>query len=84
MDEDNISVSSLGTGSGNAIRVDAGAGSDTPTPVSTTFNASATPAVYESIVRGGTLRHDQTNYTSYYQLVLIFHQVEVVHNISKF
>ena len=65
MDEDNISVSSLGTGSGNAIRVDAGAGSDTPSPVSTTFNASATPAVYESIVRGGTLRHDVTNYTSY-------------------
>jgi len=65
MDEDNILVSSLGTGSGNAIRVDAGAGSDTPTPVSTTFNASATPAVYESIVRGGTLRHDVTNYTTY-------------------
>ena len=65
IDEDNISVSSLGVGSGNAIRVDAGAGSDTPTPVSTTFNASATPAVYESIVRGGTLRHDVTNYTTY-------------------
>ena len=65
MDEDNILVSSLGTGSGNAIRVDAGAGSDTPTPVSTTFNASATPAVYESIVRGGILRHDVTNYTTY-------------------
>ena len=65
VDEDNILITSLGTGSGNAIRVDAGAGSDTPTPVSTTFNASATPAVYESIVRGGTLRHDQTNYTSY-------------------
>jgi len=65
MDEDNISVSSLGTGSGNAIRVNAGAGSDTPSPISSTFNASATPAVYESIVRGGTLRHDVTNYTSY-------------------
>ena len=66
VDEDNIQiVGTLGTGSGNAIRVDAGAGTDTPTPVSTTFNSSATPAVYESIVRGGTLRHDQTNYTSY-------------------
>ena len=65
VDEDNILITSLGTGSGNAIRVNAGAGSDTPTPVSTTFNASGTPAVYESIVRGGTLRHDQTNYTSY-------------------
>ena len=66
VDEDNINISgTLGTGSGNAIRVNAGAGSDTPTPISTTFNASATPAVYESIVRGGTLRHDQINYTTY-------------------
>ena len=65
VDEDNILISSLGTGSGNAIRVNAGAASDTPTPVSSTFNSSATPAVYEGIVRGGTLRHDQTNYTSY-------------------
>jgi len=66
VDEDNILVSSLGTGSGNAIRVNAGATGDTPTPVSTTFNSSATPAVYEAIVRGGTLRHDVTNYTSGY------------------
>jgi len=65
VDEDNILVSSLGTGSGNAIRVNAGATGDTPSPISTTFNSSATPAVYEAIVRGGTLRHDQTNYTSY-------------------
>ena len=65
VDEDNILISSLGTGSGNAIRVNAGAASDTPTPVSSTFNSSATPAVYEGIVRGGTLRHDTTNYTSY-------------------
>ena len=34
--------------------------------MSSTFNASATPAVYEAIVRGGTLRHDVTNYTSGY------------------
>ena len=66
VDEDNILVSSLGTGSGNAIRVNAGATGDTPSPVSTTFNSSATPAVYEAIVRGGTLRHDVTNYTSGY------------------
>ena len=63
VDEDNILISSLGTGSGNAIRVDAGATGDNPSPVSTTFNSSATPAVYEAIVRGGTLRHDQTNYS---------------------
>ena len=65
VDEDNVLISSLGTGSGNAIRVDAGAGTDTPSPVTTTFNSSSTPAVYEAIVRGGTLRHDTTNYASY-------------------
>ena len=66
VDEDNILVSSLGTGSGNAIRVNAGATGDTPSPISSTFNASATPAVYEAIVRGGTLRHDVTNYSTGY------------------
>ena len=67
VDEDNINVSgTLGTGSGNATRVNAGATGDTPSPVSSTFNASGTPAVYEAIVRGGTLRHDTTNYASGY------------------
>jgi len=66
VDEDNILVSSLGTGSGNAIRVNAGATGDTPSPISSTFNSSATPAVYEAIVRGGTLRHDVTNYSTGY------------------
>ena len=66
VDEDNILISSLGTGSGNAIRVNAGATGDTPTPVSSTFNSSGTPAVYEAIVRGGTLRHDTTNYSTGY------------------
>jgi len=66
VDEDNILISSLGTGSGNAIRVNAGATGDTPSPISSTFNASATPAVYEAIVRGGTLRHDVTNYSTGY------------------
>ena len=66
VDEDNILISSLGTGSGNAIRVNAGSTGDTPTPISTTFNSSATPAVYEAIVRGGTLRHDTTNYSTGY------------------
>jgi hypothetical protein len=66
VDEDNILISSLGTGSGNAIRVNAGSSGDTPSPISTTFNSSATPAVYEAIVRGGTLRHDQTNYSTGY------------------
>lgn len=66
VDEDNILISSLGTGSGNAIRVNAGATGDTPSPISTTFNSSATPAVYEAIVRGGALRHDTTNYSTGY------------------
>ena len=65
VDEDNVQiVGTLGTGSGNAIRVNAGATGDTPTPISTTFNSSATPSVYEAIVRGGTLRHDQTDYST--------------------
>ena len=63
VDEDNILISSLGTGSGNAIRVNAGASGDTPSPVSSTFNSSATPATYEATVRGGTLRHDQEDYS---------------------
>ena len=65
MDEDNILISSLGTGSGNATRVDAGSSGDNPTPVHTIWNASSSVPVYEAVVRGGTLRHDQTNYASY-------------------
>ena len=68
MDEDNISVSSLGTGSGNATRVKAGATGDNPTPAYTTWtgNASGSIDTYEATVRGGTLRHDQTNYSTGY------------------
>ena len=87
VDEDNVQiVGTLGTGSGNAIRVNAGATGDTPSPISTTFNSSATPAVYEAIVRGGTLHvtTKQTIHRDIILLVLIYHQVEVAHNISKF
>jgi len=68
VDEDNINITgSLGTGSGNAVRTTATAASDNPTPSTTAFNASTSPpAVYEAIVRGGALRHDQTNYASGY------------------
>jgi len=68
MDEDNISISSLGTGSGNATRVKAGATGDNPTPAYTTWtgNASGSIDTYEATVRGGTLRHDQTNYSTGY------------------
>jgi len=66
IDEDNVLVSSLGTGSGNAVRVNAGSNADNPTPVYTSFNSSNTAADYESIVRGGVLRHDQTDYSTGY------------------
>ena len=64
IDEDNIAVNTIGTGSGNATRVNAGAAGDNPTPVYTSFIASSAVVDYESIVRGGTLRHDQTDYSS--------------------
>lgn len=53
---------------GSATRVKAGASGDTPSPTFVTWdgNASGTPAVYEAIVRGGDLRHDQINYASGY------------------
>ena len=66
IDEDNILISSLGTGSGNATRVNAGSTGDNPTPVFTSWTASSSVAAYESVVRGGVLRHDQTDYSSGY------------------
>ena len=66
IDEDNILISSLGTGSGNATRVNAGSSGDNPTPVFTSWTASSSVAAYESVVRGGVLRHDQTDYSSGY------------------
>ena len=65
IDEDNILISSLGTGSGNATRVNAGSTGDNPTPVHTSWTASSSVDTYEAVVRGGTLRHDQTNYSTY-------------------
>ena len=42
-------------------------------------------ATYEATVRGGVLRHDQTNYSSgYLPVSLIIQQVEMEHNIIKF
>ena len=68
VDEDNINITgSLGSGSGNAIRTTSTAITDNPTPSTTAFNASTSPpAVYEAVVRGGTLRHDVTNYSTGY------------------
>jgi hypothetical protein len=65
IDEDNILISSLGTGSGNATRVNAGATGDNPTPIYTAFNANATLNAQDAAVRGGVLRHDQTNYATF-------------------
>jgi hypothetical protein len=64
MDEDNILISSLGTGSGNARRVSAGASGDNPTPAYTSWNPFTTVALYESVVRGGVLRHDVEDYSN--------------------
>ena len=66
VDEDAIECTVGSLTGGSATRVNAGATGDNPTPVQTAWNASATPAVYEAIVRGGDLRHDVTNYASGY------------------
>ena len=68
VDEDAIECTVGSLTGGSATRVKAGASGDTPTPTFVTWdgNASGTPAVYEAIVRGGDLRHDQTNYASGY------------------
>ena len=68
VDEDAIECTVGSLTGGSATRVKAGASGDTPSPTFVTWdgNASGTPAVYEAIVRGGDLRHDQTNYASGY------------------
>ena len=68
VDEDAIECTVGSLTGGSATRVKAGASGDTPSPTFVTWdgNASGTPAVYEAIVRGGALRHDQTNYASGY------------------
>ena len=65
IDEDNILITSLGTGSGNATRVNAGSTGDNPSPVFTAWGggSAGSIATYEAAVRGGTLRHDQTDYS---------------------
>ena len=68
VDEDAIECTVGSLTNGSATRVKAGATGDTPTATYVAWdgNASGTPAVYEAIVRGGDLRHDQTNYASGY------------------
>ena len=68
VDEDAIECTVGSLTNDSATRVNAGAASDVGagTSIFTAFNASATPAVYEAIVRGGDLRHDVTNYSTGY------------------
>ena len=68
VDEDAIECTVGALTGGSATRVNAGAASDigAGTSIFTAFNANATPAVYEAIVRGGDLRHDETNYSTGY------------------
>jgi len=66
IDEDDIS-STVGNGN-NGTRVKAGATGDNPTASYATWTGGSSGAidVYEATVRGGVLRHDQTNYSTGY------------------
>ena len=66
IDEDDIS-STVGNGN-NGTRVNAGSTGDNPTAVYTTWGggSAGSIATYEATVRGGVLRHDQTNYSTGY------------------
>ena len=66
IDEDDIS-STVGNGN-NGTRVNAGSSGNTPTPVYTSWGGGSAGAIntYEATVRGGVLRHDQTNYSTGY------------------
>ena len=64
VDEDAIECTVGSLSGGSATRVNAGSTGDNPTPVYTAWNSTGTPAVYEAIVRGGDLRHDQTDYSN--------------------
>ena len=66
IDEDNIS-STVGNGN-NGTRVNAGSTGNNPTPVYTSWGggSAGSIATYEATVRGGVLRHDQTNYSTGY------------------
>ena len=71
VDEDDIRITgTLGSGTGVATRVPGVAASDNPSQTGASYtwtgNNTGTPAVFDAIVRGGVLRHDQTNYASGY------------------
>ena len=64
IDEDSIT----NFGSNDGVRVNAGFTGDNPTPVYTSWGggSAGSIATYEATVRGGVLRHDQTNYSTGY------------------
>ena len=64
IDEDSIS----NFGANDGVRVNAGSGADNPTAIYTSWGggSAGSIATYEATVRGGVLRHDQTNYSSGY------------------
>ena len=66
IDEDSIS-STVGNGN-NGTRVPAVSIADNPSQsgASYSWNVASTVATYETVVRGGVLRHDQTNYSTGY------------------
>ena len=68
IDEDNISVSNLGSGAGNAYRVGDLTGNN---PVSNhqDWDSLVTPNAHEAIVVGGVLKHDRTDYSTGYRPV---------------
>ena len=64
IDEDSIT----NFGSNDGVRVNAGSNADNPTAIYTSWGggSAGSIATYEATVRGGVLRHDETNYSSGY------------------
>ena len=62
------SISNTAGNGNNGTRVPALSATDNPdqTGASYAWNVASTVATYEAVVRGGVLRHDQTNYSSGY------------------
>ena len=68
VDEDAIECTVGSLSNGAAHRVNAGSTGDNPTAVYSTWGggSAGSIATYEATVRGGVLRHDQTDYSSGY------------------
>ena len=64
IDEDRI----INFGNTDGVRVNAGSGADNPNAIYTSWGGGSAGAIatYEATVRGGVLRHDQTNYSTGY------------------